>query len=120
VPRDDYEWGITSDKDGVSDGWLAVNLPFYTTYAQDIDVYADAIYINDSAERVEIGDRPVMEACGKLVVQKQLHRTNSQIAVSLETGNLDRSDDWYLFVVNKDGEYSDPVKIHNGNGNGRK
>jgi len=88
-------------------------LPFYSRYGS-IEVFIDCLYLNDSAERVELGDAPVMDNCGKLVVQKQTARSGSEISIEVEEGNFEASDNVYAFVVNSDTQYTAGTLIRSG------
>lgn len=81
-------------------------LPFFKRDSSQIDVYVDGIYINDSCERVELGNASTYEACTKRVIQKQTNRQSGSIAFECYEGNLTTSDNVYAFVFNEDGTYS--------------
>lgn len=83
-----------------------VLIPFYVRSWMDCVVHDDCIYINDSPERVELGNSPVLHECTKKVVQEQLSRSASSIQFKARLGNLLTSDNIYAFVVNSDGQYS--------------
>lgn len=81
-------------------------LPFFTRQWMDCVVYVDCIYVNDSPERVELGNSPVLHECTKKVVQEQLSRSASSVQFKARLGDLLTSDNIYAFVVNSDGQYS--------------
>lgn len=90
-----------------------VVLPFYSRNG-GVRCLFDCIYLNDSAERVELGDTNNMDTCGKLVVQKQVNRTTTGISFEVEEGNFLPSDDIYAFVVNNDTQYTAGYLIRSG------
>ena len=89
-------------------------LPFYTIGITDCIAWADLIGVNDTFERVELGNNPSMDDCTKLVLQKQVSRTTNSIAFEVEEGNFDSSDDIYAFVVNGDTQYTAGTLIRAG------
>lgn len=89
-------------------------LPFYKRESAQIDVYVDGVYVNDSCERVELGNAPTWEACTKRAVQKQTNRQASSIAFECYEAQFAASDDVYAFVFNQDGVYSAGHLIRNG------
>lgn len=94
--------------------FLNVIFPFYQLGIYDLKVWMDCLYVNDTPERVEIGNAPIMDDCGKLVIQKQLSRTGVEIQFQLEEGNFLPADNLYAFVVNSDGEYTTGTLIRAG------
>lgn len=79
-----------------------------------MEAWVDCIYVNNTAERVELGNAPVMDDCTKLVVQKQISRVPGEIAFEVEEGNFTPADSIYAFVVNDDTQYSEGVLIRGG------
>ena len=86
--------------------FLNATLPFYQLGIPNLKVWADCIYVNDTPERVELGNAPTMDACTKLVVQRQVTRTSTGIEIQVEEGNLQASDSVYVFAVNDDTQYT--------------
>ena len=86
--------------------FLNATLPFYQLGIPNLKVWADCIYVNDTPERVELGNAPTMDACTKLVVQRQVTRTSTGIEIQVEEGNLQASDPVYVFAVNDDTQYT--------------
>ncbi len=86
--------------------FLHATLPFYQLSIPNLKVWADCIYVNDTPERVELGNAPTMDACTKLVVQRQVTRTSTGIEIQVEEGNLQASDPVYVFAVNDDTQYT--------------
>lgn len=86
--------------------WLAAMLPFFRINIDALEVFVDLVGVNDTPERVELGNNPIMDDCTKLILQKQVSRNVSEINFEVEEGNFSASDDIYAFVVNGDTSYS--------------
>lgn len=84
-------------------------IPYYTRGGQTTEIDADRIYINDSPERVVVGDASTWSACShdKTFILKQDSRTASQIVADVDTtGPLEGLSAW-LYVFNSDGTYNE-------------
>ena len=108
-PVHSYEFGSYTD-----DTWINAMLPFYAINIGDLVAWADLIGVNDTFERVELGNNPSMDDCTKLVLQKQVSRTTNSISFEVEEGNFAASDDIYAFVVNGDTQYTAGTLIRAG------
>jgi hypothetical protein len=91
-----------SNQNGMTKAWL----PFFKRNSSQIDSYVDGVFINDSLERVELGNASTWIASTKRVIQEQTNRGSSSIVFNCYEANFVASDDVYAFVFNTDGEYS--------------
>lgn len=104
IPK--QNWCTRRSSDSASQNMTKVWLPFYKRGSSQVDVYVDGIYINNSLERVELGNASTYETCTKRVVQEQTNRQSSSIAFECYEANFTASDDIYAFAFNEFGEYS--------------
>lgn len=94
--------------------WINAMLPFYKINVDNLVVFVDLVGVNDTPERVELGNNPSMDDCTKLVLQKQLSRNGSTITFEVEEGNFAATDNIYAFVVNGDTQYTAGTLIRAG------
>lgn len=81
-------------------GWYVAN----NVDSNEMTVYFDDIYMDDSWARVEIGDNESYDDCTHREIQHP-HSTwqDDSIEITFNQGSFDIGDDAYLFVVDDDG-----------------
>ncbi|MCG3204780.1 MAG: hypothetical protein KCHDKBKB_01497 [Elusimicrobia bacterium] len=72
------------------------------------DFYMDDIYMDSSWARVEIGDQSIYGNCSKREIQIPTRWNDNQIQVQVNSGGFNVGETVYLFVVNDQGEISNP------------
>jgi hypothetical protein len=95
--------------DGTLEGLIGtVLMPYYTREDQETISDVDRIYINDSPERVVVGNASTWLACShdKTYILKQNSRTTSQIVADVDTVTPLEGESAYLYVFNSDGSYN--------------
>lgn len=92
--------------DSANQSMQVVWLPFFKRDSSQVDSYIDGIYVNNSCERVELGDASTWETCTKRVIQKQTNRTSSSVTFECYEANFAPTDNIYAFIFNEFGEYS--------------
>lgn len=86
-----------------------VYTPYFTREHQDTTISIDRVYINDSPERVVVGDASTWVACDhkKTFILPQISRESGQIIVDVDAlGPLDEGA-VYLYVFNQDELYNE-------------
>jgi hypothetical protein len=71
-------------------------------------IYYDDIYIDNTFQRLELGDASTYAACTKRIVQPASAWSDTGITAQLNTGNLPGGSQAYLYVADADGTISSP------------
>nr|BBJ03797.1 hypothetical protein YBY_16450 [Marinobacter nauticus] len=84
-------------------------MPYYTRSDQETISRIDRLYLNDSPERVVVGDASTWGACdpNKSFILRQVSRNNSEVVVDVDTLGPLSSGPVYLYVFNSDGLYNE-------------
>lgn len=82
-------------------------LPFFTRQPQIQNIDIDCLFINDSPERVVVGNASTWSECTKRLIQPMQSRSETIISVVVEEGNFTEADNKYLYVFNSDGTYNE-------------
>lgn len=96
-------------RDSSSDTGLGMYvLPYYHRSDQHTISRVARIFLNDSPERVVVGDASAWSACShlKTFVLKQVSRSGNQIVVDVDTLGPLATGPVYLYVFNQDGLYN--------------
>lgn len=109
VPASAWDGEDIITNDGSLEGGLGrLFLPYYTRSAQETISEVDRIYLNDSPERVCVGDASTWAACTrtKTFILKQLDRQTDQIDIEVDALGPLATGPAYLYVFNQDGKFN--------------
>lgn len=106
------EWDgeeIVTDNGSGGTGTSHVVLPFYTRSDQTTTMDVDRLFINDSPERVMVGDASTWIACDpyKAFILPQVTRDNGEVVVDIDALGPLATGPVYLYVCNQDGLYNE-------------
>jgi len=86
---------------------------------RDATFYYDDIYLDKTLARVEIGNNKIFSDCNSREIQYPTSWSSTSITITLNRGNFDPCQTYYLFVVDENGNNNStgyPIKIITGAG----
>jgi hypothetical protein len=87
-------------------GWEYVN---YTATGTS-DQYVDDVYIDDTWQRVEIGDNATYSSCTHREIQIPTAWSDTSITATLNQGSFENGSTGYVFVIDEDGNANETGK----------
>lgn len=94
---------VMNRRSGLTDGYHNFLLPFYTRTDQVVTLTIGFVHINNSPERIVIGDASTIAACGKRVPQKTVTRGSTGGDGKYRLGDLPGSGSLWAIAFNSDG-----------------